>query len=306
MSEIKKNTSASIRQAIYSVVKPHEFSEIEIPIDKEDGKKIFESIKLDFPLFFLFQADRENRDSDKEVQDPLKAITRSAISELKQELDRLEQQIKIKAEEIGNQTLEKLKEMSSEIANVLAPELTTKAWDSLFSFSFNSDDGIPINKRGSGVRRLILLNYFMAEADRKIESTSISNVIYAIEEPETSQHPDWQIELFSALIKLSNRENTQVITTTHSPALAGLTNPKNILFLKKTDGKIAIEKGSDSNMEEICKTLGVLPDITIRVIDSGIKVIICVEGPTDVEFIENISKIFDFDLKNNKQVMQFH
>lgn len=300
VSKIKKNTSAAIRQAIYSVVKPSKFSEIEIPIDKEDSKKIFESIKFDLPLFFLFQADRENRDSDKEVQDPLKAITKTAISELKEELDKLEQQIKIKAEEIGNQTLEKLKEMNSEIANVLAPKLTTKAWDTLFSFSFNSDDGIPINKRGSGVRRLILLNYFRAEADRKIKSAQ--NVIYAIEEPETSQHPDWQIELFNALIELSNRENTQVITTTHSPSLAGLTNPKNILFLKKNNGKITIENGSDSNLDAICQTLGVLPDI-IKTIDNDIKVIICVEGPTDVEFIENISLIFGFDLKKNKQVM---
>ena len=301
VSEIKKNTSSSIRQSIYSVVRMDQFAEVEIPIDKEDGKKIYDSIKQDFPLFFLFQADRENRDSDKEVQDPLKAITKSAISELRSELERLEQQIRQKAEEIGNQTLEKLNEMNSEIANVLSPEITTKSWDTLFSFSFNSDDGIPINKRGSGVRRLILLNYFRAEAERKTKSDS--NVIYAIEEPETSQHPDWQVELFNALIELSKRDNTQVITTTHSPSLAGLTFPKNILFIRKMNGRISIETGSEDNMEAICQTLGVLPDINIKTIDIGIKVIVCVEGPTDVEFLESISAVFGFDLRNNHQVM---
>ena len=34
-------------------------------------------------------------------------------------------------------------------------------FDSLFKLSINSDDGIAINKRGSGVRRLILLNFLL-------------------------------------------------------------------------------------------------------------------------------------------------
>lgn len=301
IAEIKKNTSSAIRQAIYSVSDIKSFKEIEIPIDKEDGKKIYESIKTDFPLYFLFQADRQNKDSDKEVQDPLKAITKTAIAELHEELEEVEAQIKQKAETIGYETLEKLKEMNSEIANVLSPELTTKSWDSLFSFSFNSDDGIPINKRGSGVRRLILLNYFRAEAERK--STENSNVIYAIEEPETSQHPDWQVELFEALITLSKKPNTQVITTTHSPALAGLTQPSKIIFLRMVDGKIRIENGTNDNMEVICQTLGVLPDITIKTTDDNIKVIVCVEGPTDVEFLENISTLFGLDIRNNHNIL---
>lgn len=47
------------------------------------------------------------------------------------------------------------------------PEFKTDPkFDSQFKLTINSDDNIPINKRGSGVRRLILLNFFRAEAKK--------------------------------------------------------------------------------------------------------------------------------------------
>lgn len=299
--EVKKNKSSSIRQAIYEVENILEFSPKEIPIDKEDGKKIWDSLKLDLPLFFIFQSDRANKDSDKEVQDPLKAITKTAIGQLEQELEQVKEQIRIKAEELGNRTLEKLKEMNPEIAAVLTPQMTHKAWDSLFSFSFNCDDGIPINKRGSGVRRLILLNYFRAEAERK--NSEERNVIYAIEEPETSQHPDWQVELFNALVELSQNPNTQVLITTHSPSLAGLVCPENILFIYKNYQGINVQKGGHNNLQNIVDTLGLLPNVSITVENIGIKAVLCVEGPSDIEFFNHIGKLFGLDLENDERVL---
>lgn len=298
---VKKNTSSEIRQAIYSASNLEEFCEIEIPIDKEDGKKIWDNLKNDLPLFFIFQADRANKDSDKEVQDPLKAITKSAISQLEAELEEVKLRIKTKAEEIGRKTLEKLKEMNPEIANVLKPEMSNKPWESLFSFSFSCDDGIPINKRGSGVRRLILLNYFRAEAER--QNSSSKNIIYAIEEPETSQHPDWQIELLNALLELSKNDNTQIIATTHSPSLAGLVAPKTIIFIYRKNGSIVVEPGSSSNLEQIVETLGLLPDLKIPTNNIPLKVILCVEGPNDVEFFNNIGKLFGVDIVNNPEIL---
>lgn len=301
VKEVKKNKSSSIRQAIYEAETIENYSIIDIPIDKEDGKKIWESLKLDLPLFFIFQSDRANKDSDKEVQDPLKAITKTAISELEGELEEVKEKIRIKAEELGFRTLEKLKEMNPDIANVLSPKMTHKAWDSLFSFSFSSDDGISINKRGSGVRRLILLNYFRAEADRK--NANKNNIIYAIEEPETSQHPDWQVQLFNALVELADNENTQVLITTHSPSLAGLVNTKNIRFLKRVDEEIVVQTGEDGNIQDIVNTLGLLPDVSLAINDLSIKVILCLEGPTDVEFFQHIGKLFDLDLENDSRIL---
>jgi len=301
INEVKKNKSSSIRQAIYEVENLDNLDLIEIPIDKEDGKKIWESLKLDLPLFFIFQSDRANKDSDKEVQDPLKAITKTAISQLQTELDEVKEQIRIKAEQLGLKTLEKLKEMSPEIADVLSPEMTHKPWESLFSFSFNSDDGIPINKRGSGVRRLILLNYFRAEAERK--NAEDRNVIYAIEEPETSQHPTWQVQLFNALVELSENENTQVLITTHSPSLAGLVNTDKLRFINQIDGTPVVQKGTEENLGVISETLGMLPNVSLSINNLGVQAILCLEGPTDVEFFSHVGKLFDLNLENDDRIL---
>ena len=64
--------------------------------------------------------------------------------------------------------------------------------------------------------RTILLNFFRAEAERKQKDSNSQHIIYAIEEPETSQHKNHQKLLIDALKKLSKNKNTQVIITTHS------------------------------------------------------------------------------------------
>ena len=214
-SAVNKSICSSIRKAIYdfSNIEDTDLEEILIPIDADDGKKIFDAIKVDLPLYFLFKSDRENKDSDSEVQNPLKAITKSILSNLQSELDALKDQVVEATKNVGLRTIEKLREMNPEIANELSPTVSTKAWDSLFSFTFEDEEGIPINKRGSGVRRLILLNYFRAEAERQRDSSR--SIIYALEEPETAQHPDWQKMLYTALVELSEQKNTQILITTH-------------------------------------------------------------------------------------------
>ena len=48
--------------------------------------------------------------------------------------------------------------MNPEIAKELRPDIPKKIeWDKVFNFGLRSDNGIPLNKRGSGVRRMIYL-----------------------------------------------------------------------------------------------------------------------------------------------------
>jgi len=279
VDEVKKNTSSEIRQAIYSVTETDDLEQISIPLSKDDGKKIWESLKKELPNYFLFQSDRLNKDSDKEVQQPLKAITQSAIDEVIDELEAIKKIIEEKATQIGKDTIKKLEEMNPEIAKVLNPDISNKAWDSLFSFSFNTDDGIPVNKRGSGIRRLILLNYFRAEAERK--NTRNRNIIYAIEEPETSQHPNHQNMLIKALMELSQKEKNQLIITTHTPEIAKIVKDENLIFIEKIEGQAQINR-SETKLNEIAKTLGVMPYLS--------RLVICVEGEFDIKFIKNINQ----------------
>ena len=49
------------------------------------------------------------------------------------------------------------------------------------------------------MRRLVLLNFFRAQAERKSRTRMPPAIIYAIEEPETAQHPTNQRLLLDAL-----------------------------------------------------------------------------------------------------------
>lgn len=61
-------------------------------------------------------------------------------------------------------------------------------WEKAFSFSLTGENAIPLNKRGSGIRRLVLFSFFRAATESELFDRK--NIIYAVEEPETSQHPD--------------------------------------------------------------------------------------------------------------------
>lgn len=80
---------------------------------------------------------------------------------------------------------------------------------------------------------MVLINFFRAQAEKRKKLDNKTNIIYAIEEPETSQHPEHQKKLLSALIELSEANNTQILLTTHSPALAQLTPRKSINLIEK-------------------------------------------------------------------------
>jgi hypothetical protein len=58
-------------------------------------------------------------------------------------------------------------------------------------------------------------------------------IIYAIEEPETSQHSNNQRVLINALKKLAQANHTQVLLTTHSPIIVKELDFENLRLLYK-------------------------------------------------------------------------
>ena len=126
--------------------------------------------------------------------------------------------------------------MDPSLAQQLNPQISVKKWDTLFNVSITGDDDIPINKRGSGVKRLVLLNFFRAKAEQQAKERSNVPVIYAIEEPETSQHPHNQRLLVSALMDLAI--DNQVIITTHTPMLARTLPDRCLRYIQRKGGQI--------------------------------------------------------------------
>ena len=218
-----RTKNAAMRKAIWEHFSNDlQLETTEIDVSKSDAKSIWDKLQCYLPIFSLFQSDRKNTDSDNEVQDPLKNAVKEILSDesLADKLSSIAQTVESKLNEVSSRTLEKLREMNPEVANSLSPIIPAASslkWTDVFKgVSITGDHDIPINKRGSGVKRLILLNFFRAEAERRLAEHSAPSIIYAIEEPETSQHTENQKKLINSLKLLSNAQNTQVIMTTHS------------------------------------------------------------------------------------------
>lgn len=206
------------------------------------------------PLYSLFQSDRKNSDGDSEVQDPLKEAVKEILrdEELQRILDGVATTVEGKLREVSTRTLEKLQEMSPDIASTLNPVIPTASslkWAEVFkSVSIASDENIPINKRGSGSKRLILLNFFRAEVERRQGEVNATSVIYAIEEPETSQHTENQRKLIHALLELAQAPSTQVIITTHSAPIVRELNLYNIRLIRNENGEKIVENVSRNQL----------------------------------------------------------
>ena len=220
---VDRAKNAEMRKAIWKhFTNDLQFATTEIDVSKNDAKSIWDKLQCYLPVFSLFQSDRKNTDSDNEVQDPLKNAVKEILSDEKlvEDLSSIAKIVENKLNEVASKTLEKLREMDSDVANSLSPVIPTASslkWTDVFKgVSITGDHNIPINKRGSGVKRLILLNFFRAEAERRLIGHSAPSIIYAIEEPETSQHTENQKKLIASLKSLSDAQNTQVIITTHS------------------------------------------------------------------------------------------
>ncbi|MDU9049706.1 MAG: ATP-binding protein [Candidatus Electrothrix sp. Rat3] len=284
LSNIDQTRKADLRQAIRESVDNLELSISEVSLLKKvDGQTILDNLEKHFPIYALFKSDRPSTDQDAEAQDPMKMAVKSAIKEQEEKLVELTEIIKKQVQKVAEKTVEKVQEFSEDLANTLTPKVVNKNWDTLFSVSLTGDDEIPVNKRGSGVRRLILLSFFRAQAEQEAVEAQANGIIYAIEEPETSQHPKNQKLLLDALLDLVENQGCQIMLTTHTPVLIRNLREENLRFIKQNEEGPYIEPCDETNSSEIVESLGVLPD-------HSVKVFFGVEGRNDINFLKTISK----------------
>ena len=302
LQEVDKSSNVELRKAIREKVNNLQTIETHIPLSTDNVKKVWEAVQKSLPLFALFQSDRPSKDDDREVSDPMKLAVQAAVREVQDELDCIKKKVQESVLEVAERTLKKLTEMDKNLSESLVPTFKSEPkWDG-FKLTLSGEDGIPINKRGSGVRRLILLNFFRAEAEKRRNKVNSQKVIYAIEEPENSQHPNNQKMIIKSLLTLSNDENTQVIMTTHVPSVAAQIPTESVRLVENNDyGKPIVHVGADNIYQKVIDTLGILPD-------KRAQVAIYVEGPNDVEFLIRASKLYHehdetfIDLENDYRI----
>ena len=276
-----------MRKAIWQQASDLELLERPLPLSKskEDGKKIWDKLQEYLPVYALFQSDRNSTDADSEVQSPLKAAVALALSDVSEDINKIEKAVQDRAEAIVQDTYKALVEIAPNLAKELTPQFTKATpskWQGLFSVGLTTDSGIPLNKSGSGIRRMILVSFFKAQADKS--SRNHKNIIYAVEEPETAQHPNNQKLLLNSFKSLASEECCQVILTTHSPGLASELDTSGIRFITKVPNSDTpvINSEIDDVFDQVAESLGVVPD-------SRIKALVCVEGITDVSALSDLS-----------------
>lgn len=298
LNGVNQTKNAELRAAIRGAIPDLQLQSVEVPLDKEDAKTIWEKIEALMPVFALFKSDRDSKDGDEEAQNPLNAAVAVALKDKQNELDQVFDYVSTEVQKIADATLAKLRQMDATLANQLQSRFEKPAWNKLFKASIVSDAGIPVNKRGSGVRRLILINFFRAKAERLVAERKAPSVIYAVEEPETSQHPSNQRLLVRAFQELLQSDVCQVILTTHTPILARVVETNSLRYVRVGNGGIpTIDQVDQNNWQALAHSLGVLPETTVGLF-------VFVEGKHDIPFLMNLADALRADGANVPDLRQ--
>ncbi len=290
-----------MRRAIRSHYNIQNRSEKYIKVDGNLGtedniKSIWKVLSEQLPIYALFKMDRLLNDKDGNVQDPMKLAIDEAlqVEEIQQKLHEVEEYVKTHTTQIADATIKKLANFDTKLAEHLKSSFSKECkWSSVFDIALLNENNIPLNKRGSGIRRLVLLSFFQAQAEAKKQEKKAPSIIYAIEEPETSQHPEHQLEIIHSLINLADQPSTQVLFTTHSANLVSEIPLEAIRYVT-SDPDLSIkipvlpDRTKDEHViAEIIERLGILPSPTDKV-----KVLLYVEGNNDISALKGYSKLF--------------
>jgi predicted ATP-dependent endonuclease of OLD family len=159
-------------------------------------------------------------------------------------------------------------------------------WDKAVTFEISGKDhqgvDISLDRRGSGIRRLLMVAFFQYLAERGHEADG--NFIFAIEEPENCLHPGLQRELIASFRRLAD-EGYQIIVTSHSPVFAGASPTEDLVLVVRTGGVARAIQTPELNLSDVAAELGVEPADQI----TGYNACIFVEGPNDVFFWKTVA-----------------
>ena len=265
---------------------------------EDNLKSIWSALKKQLPVFSLFKNDKPFDDKDGDIKNPLQAAIDEALAlpEVIEKISEIEDMVKTFSTDIADRTIQKLKNFDASLSERLKSEFNKAPnYGKIFDLTLLNENNIPLNKRGSGIRRLVVLSFFQAQAEKRKIEDGAPAIIYAIEEPETSQHPNHQQMIIDALCELGGQENVQVLFTTHSANLVREIPIEALRYISLTDDAgLQIQYGvdrdtnehNDAVIQKIIATLGILPNPLDRV-----KVLLYVEGNNDVSALKRYSKI---------------
>ena len=292
-----KRSNANYRKAIWDHLLEEGTASLcrtEVPLVSEDGKSVAKAIENYLPYFHLFKSDRQGTEADALAQDPAKAVIKSILESHSVQLDELTSQIQSQISNVLRDVIEKLEEVAPDLASSLHPSESKPSWTSAFKgIQFIDENGIPLAKRGSGTRRLVLMSFFRAEAEKGIDDSDGNSqyhrgVITAIEEPETALHADLQTDILGSFMDVAELPHRQVIITTHSTNLIRKIPVEAVRYIRFKNGireciHALDSEGQNELIQNLNESLGVFTD-------HSVKCFVLIEGRHDIEALKALSK----------------
>lgn len=251
----------------------------ELPLTTKD--ELWKKIESLLPDFVLFEVDTKLGVGETTFQSQFRPMIKTAA----EQLDVVEAK--------GAFTGAIGKALQSEIDKIFArlkrhtdafTGLTAKpefSWDKAVTFDIFGKDqhGVEnsLDRRGSGMRRLLMVAFFQYLAERRREQGG--DFVFAVEEPENCLHPGLQRELVASFRQLV-AEGYQVIVTSHSPVFAGSSPVQDLALVVRDIGVARAIQTPTLNLSDVAEQLGVEPSDQI----TGYNACVFVEGPSDIEF----------------------
>ncbi len=264
-----------------------------------------ELLAKELPTFEFYGNEVSLNTETASFQKPFQESIAKSIQEVSDLISDMEKKVKESVQEMQEKIKSFLNEQTDSVYSIdIVPEFDLKHFASVkINIIDKLDIDVPAERRGSGLKRLIMVSYLRYIAERSRNGGN--HVIYAIEEPETSLHPGAQRVLMDSLKTLA-ANGTQVIFTTHSPVFVSDLNNENIIIVKRNQPTTQIIPGSKLKVEdvksEIIEELGISPR------DAILEYSYCVfvEGKTDVCFFEKVWKKLFQAGKIQKNMNELH
>ena len=277
-------TNKSKREDIRKIAIEKNISKASVEIEPaEAALKVLDYL----PDFSLFRADESLSEEGTAFQKEFKAVVETAIGKIPGKID-IEKGVEDEIDKEVQKIHSFLLQHTDEVASIKARP--SFKWKDLVSFHLECRDKqgkeIAFAKRGSGLRRLLMVAYFQYLAQRGKTADSLKGDIYGIEEPETYLHPGARRDLLDSFKTIATSE--QVLVSSHSPVFAGSTDIANLALIIRENGIAKVLQGDKLELAKVAEELGVEPSDQIY----GYRAIVFADGPTDCDFINKVAETF--------------
>lgn len=279
-------TNKSKREALRAKAEERgiEVGEYELKLSPKD--ELWKCVESLLPDFDLFESETKTDVSETSFQSPFRPIIKTAADQpdVTDARGKFTGAIERALQEEVDKIFERLKRHTDGI-----DALTVKpvfSWDKAVALEIyaKDHDGVdkPLEKRGSGIRRLLMVAFFEYLAEKGEEKAA--NFIFGIEEPENDLHPGLQRELAQSFRELADL-GYQIIITSHSPVFAGASPIEDLTLIIRKGGIARAIQHPKLGTSEIAEELGVEPADQI----TGYKACVFVEGQDDIMFWKTVA-----------------